>query len=260
MYKLEKGYRPNIEKLKKSHPSPSKFNFSLPRFSLGGLTRSLLASQSPSSEKMYEERKMVTDQVLSSNVVEPSPPSPIESLLMRLTKVKILNWNSRWSKKATIYVITTVTDGKSATPINLDLKSFQNIQKGDALSIGSPGVAMYMKTGELPPFLDSRILIARSKQGDRDVGSMLEEISKNNDYKSALTALGGLIGGPVAPIFSQVSLITEIIGKILQLEKDDQLIYYPITVTREFDNYALGTHCDTNRYVEFCFETSMKAD
>jgi hypothetical protein len=209
-----------------------------------------------------ELRKMRIEKVRG-----PPPPSFVPSgtplpqtgsILVRLKKVKILNWNSRWKRKVSIYVFTTVLDETSKNPVSLDLKTFDHVKKGDELSLGKPGVAMYQKTGMLPGFLDMRILVARSKQGYRAAGDLLIEISKNKDYKNAVSELISIAGGPVSVLINKFDLIVGLIGAILKLQKDDQLLFYPATVTRDFDGYLPGLHCDIKRYVDFCYEIRLK--
>jgi hypothetical protein len=179
-----------------------------------------------------------------------------QQVLLRLTEVKILNWKRRLriGNEADIDVITMVTDGKPNDQAqNVELKTFPKIRRGSKLTIGSPGVQLYQNSGDVPPFLDIRILIARNRQGARDIGQALTGIRNNSDFKTAVAKLSSIITGPIGAITSQVDTIIGIIGAILQIQKDDKLLYYATTLHRDFDNLGIGTHCDGTPYVELCY-------
>ncbi len=181
-------------------------------------------------------------------------------LLMRLQEVKIKGWNTKWGRlvrKVPIYIITTVVDGSKENPIKLQLKSFNNVERGTILSIGNLGVSMYYKKGKLPEFLDTRILIVRSKDSYRYAGGLLHKINQNSEFLDAVKELSVLSGNPLA-ILSQVDSIIDIIAKILILQRDDQLLYYPVTISKEFEKFSPGKRCEQFRYVDFCYKIDTK--
>jgi hypothetical protein len=180
-----------------------------------------------------------------------------EQVLVRLKEMSILGWKSWFSDESDIYVITTVADDNSQSPFRLELKSFPHVRKGDKLTIGSFGVQMYHSSGRVPSYLDMRILVARSKQKIRDAGKALDAIRNNNDFKSAVQTLSSLVTGPIGIVASQVETIVGIIGAILKIQNDDQLLYYPVTVSKDFDNLGIGINCDNTRFVKFCYQIQV---
>jgi hypothetical protein len=177
-----------------------------------------------------------------------------EQVLVRLKEMSILDWKSWFSDESDIYVITLVVDDNSQSPFKLELKSFPHVRKGEKLTIGSFGVQMYQHSGRVPSYLDMRILVARSKQKLRDAGEALGDIRNNNDFKSAVQTLSSLVTGPIGIVASQVDTIVGIIGAILKIQNDDQLLYYPVTVSKNFDNLGIGLNCDETRFVKLCYQ------
>jgi hypothetical protein len=184
-----------------------------------------------------------------------------QQIMARLKSVQILNWNSpklrlTGNKKSDIYVITTIVDDYSKDPVTCELNSFSNINKGDRLTIASEfGVKMFQCSGRIPTYLDIRILVVRSKKGIRDLGQALASIRGDSDFKDTVQKLASLVTGPIGIVTAQIEQIVGVIGKILQLKKDDQLCYYCATITRDFDNLAIGKEiCDGNALVRFCYK------
>jgi hypothetical protein len=177
-----------------------------------------------------------------------------DQVLVRLMDMTILDWKSWFSAESNIYVITTVVDDDSKSPFSMELKAFPHVRKGDALTIGRFGVKMYQKRGKVPDFLDMRILVARSKQGIRDAGEALEAIRGNTDFENAVQTLSSLVTGPIGKVTSQADTIVGLIGAILKLQDDDQILYYPVTVSKDFDNLGIGKKCDDTKFVKFCYQ------
>jgi hypothetical protein len=48
-----------------------------------------------------------------------------------------------------------------------------------------------------------------------------------------------------------------IVGTVLKLQKDDQLLYYAATVHRDFDNLGIGITCEETKEVKFSFEIQV---
>jgi hypothetical protein len=114
---------------------------------------------------------------------------------------------------------------------------------------------MYQHSGKIPAYLDIRIFIARSKQGIRDIGQALATIRGDNDFKSTVQKLASLVTGPIGIVTAQIEQIIGIIGKVLQLKKDDKLYYYAATISRDFDNLGIGKEiCDGDKLVQFCYQ------
>lgn len=184
-----------------------------------------------------------------------------ESILMRIINVKVLDWKARLKRlgigdEADIDIITYVVDGENDRPAyNISLKSFPKIKRQTNVAIGNPGIMIYEREGKVPRFLDIRILVARNRQGIRNVGTAMNKIVKDENFKEATFALTALLSSPINVITSQIDNIVGIIGAILEMQKDDQLLYYAATFHRDFDNLGIGKkRCDQTNYVELCYE------
>ena len=182
-----------------------------------------------------------------------------EHILVSLKDMQIIDWHSWFSNQSDIYVVTTVTDGTSNNPLKLELKDFPHVKRGDKLSIGEFGVMMYERSGTVPDYLDIRILVARNKQPTRDAGKALQDISNNNDFKNAVSVLSSILSGPAGIVTGQIDNIVGIIGSILSIQNDDKILYYPVTVSKEFDDLGLGIHCDGTQFVKFCYQIQLGA-
>lgn len=183
-------------------------------------------------------------------------------VLMRLKRIKILDWKARFKAlgigdETNIYVITLVSDGESDKTERLMLSPFTHVKKGQSLSIGKWGVSMYTRSGVVPRYLDIRILVARSAQNLRDMGKAIKKVKNNSDVTDAVTTLAALATGPVGIVLSQADKVMGIVGAVLQLQKDDQLLYYVATVHRDFDNLGIGTTCDKTKLVDFCYQIQV---
>jgi len=183
-----------------------------------------------------------------------------KAVAIRLDKVLIKDLNSRIRKKASIIVITTVSDGTKENPVMVTLDSYDNIREGCKLPMSQ--VMMYHKESEqLPSFLDGRILIVKSNQGIRNIGTALSTIKDDSQYKSAIDALVPLLAGGVLTeaVKTTLNLVVQIIGNVLKTKKDDKLLFYPFSLIRVFDGYKLAK-CDNNKYAEICYKVQSLTD
>ena len=226
-FRLDKSYRPSFSEIKK--------------LERGGMDRGRILDIQMSDSTLEKAQKQV---------------------LMRLNKVKILDWKARFEAigigdETNIYVITLVADGESDKINRLTLSPFTHVRKGQTLSIGKFGVAMYQRSGLVPRYLDIRILVARSAKNLRDMGKAIQKVKNNSDVKDAVSTLAALATGPVGVVLSQAEEIMGIVGAVLELQRDDQLLYYVATVHRDFDNLGIGTTCDKTKLVDFCFKIQV---
>ena len=180
-----------------------------------------------------------------------------KQLMARLKSVQILDWPYRIRRgEPDIYLIATVIDDNNNAPFTLKLDSFPKLRQEELLPIDSQfGVQMYRTAGNIPAYLDIRILVARSNEGIRQAGEAMTSIESNPTFKSAVATLSTLIAGPVGIIASQADRIIGIIGAILKLKKDSKLCYYVATISRDFDNLAVGQQIEyENRYVALSYK------
>lgn len=179
-----------------------------------------------------------------------------QQVLARLRVVTVLDWKSWFGvgNESDIDIVSVIVDGESDRPCEMQLKSFPKVQKGASVSIDPDyPVMMYERAGKVPRYLDIRILVARNRQGVRNVGEAMLSITNNNYYKSAVQTLSSLVTGPIGAVLGQVDAIVGTIGAILKLQADDQLLYYAGTLSRDFDKLGIGPHDRTTKFVEFSY-------
>lgn len=180
-----------------------------------------------------------------------------KQLIARVKSVQILDWPYHFRRgEPDIYLVATVIDDNNNTPFTLKLDSFPKIRQDELLPIDSQfGVQMYRTAGHIPAYLDIRILVARSKEGIRQAGEAMTSIESNPTFKSAIATLSTMVAGPIGVLASQADRIIGIIGAILKLQKDSKLCYYVATISRDFDNLAVGQQIEyKNRYVSLSYK------
>ena len=99
--------------------------------------------------------------------------------------------------------------------------------------------------------------MARSAKNLRDMGKAIQKVKNNSDVRDAVSTLAALATGPVGGVLSQAEEIMGIVGAVLELQRDDQLLYYVVTVHRDFDNLGIGTTCDKTKLVDLCFKIQV---
>ena len=116
----------------------------------------------------------------------------------------------------------------------------ENINDGDDLTLGSGGILCYSKKDDdVPSFLSWAIAVYESDQGIREFGGALEEVGKDNRFKTITTAVGTLLtaGSPAAILVGVAAEVVGLVGKVLKLNKDDQLFmvqdFYDTDLDRE---------------------------
>jgi hypothetical protein len=199
----------------------------------------------------YQEGKPLPPKVEDMRMDSDTEKLAMQHVLARLTLVNVLDWKD-WMKawfgkegEADIIVMSSVTDGESDKPFGLQLKPFEHVGRRKPLSIDPNfGVMMYQRSGKIPTYLDMRIL-GRDRQSTRNVGQALSDIRQNSDFKSAVNTLSSAFAGPIGPVFAQVDTLVSLVGAILKLQSDDQLLYYAATVHRDFDRLGIGERNDT---------------
>ena len=91
------------------------------------------------------------------------------------------------------------------------------------------GYAIYQKTGGLPDFVVSHLLIVRDKSGKREAGAIIKEIGKSDAAKQTIdlagTALTGItIGGlSAATALGALLPVANLVGEIIAKKKDKVL-------------------------------------
>ena len=144
--------------------------------------------------------------------------------------------------------------------MTLEVKTFNDVSDGEALQIGPAGLAMYRnEVGKLPRYLDYRILVAESDQELRDAGSVIEEIRNDGTFKSFrdnLLVLTGAAAPTIALATAAADFAMNLVGRILKMNRDDQLIYIAGSFDDAFDDLGvkLGPVAHKNSYAKVIYQ------
>ncbi len=220
--------------------------------------------EQPSLELIENLERRRFSKSMSSNLMRMTLDSSITDVMIRLKKVRILNIHEpAWDKNAEIYLVYSVADGSEEKPLSYDVKTFINVKKGDVLDIGGNGLAIYQNSpGKLPRYLDIRLQIVESDQPQRDAAEILKAVNDNQGFKDiqkVLTTLATTANPMLSTVTDLAGGVIPLIGKILEMNKDDQICYYAATFTDKFDNLGVGLHSHTKpNEVEFTYEILSK--
>lgn len=113
-------------------------------------------------------------------------PSALDPTMrqVRMSLKEVLVIDNRDIGRGDVYVVTVVADDIGPEPIDMTARTFQDIRKGQRLTLGPSGLAMYRHGLPLPAYLDYRILVAESDQGLRDAGALLQEVRADPTFVS----------------------------------------------------------------------------
>lgn len=196
----------------------------------------------------------------ASNMMRMALDPSITDVMIRLKKVRILNIHEpAWDKTAEIYLVYSVADGSEKKPLSYNIKTFSPVRKGDFLDIAETGLMMYQNPlGKLPRYLDIRLQIVESDQPIRDAAEILKALKDNQGFKDiqkVLTTLATTANPMLSTVMEITGGVIPLVGKLLEMNKDDQICYYAATFTDKFDNLGVGLHSHTKpNEVEFSYE------
>jgi hypothetical protein len=182
---------------------------------------------------------------------------------VRMSLKDVLVIDNRDLGRGDIYLVTLVTDNLGPEPIELSVKTFNDIAKDQHLTLGPAGLAMYRRSAPLPSFLDYRILIAESDQELRDAGAILDDVRADATFKSFRDTLITVAGAPApaaALATAAADFTMQLVARILKANRDDQLMYIAGSFDDAFDNLGvpLGvvTHRNTFAEVKYVVEAA----
>ena len=182
---------------------------------------------------------------------------------VRMSLKDVLVIDNRDLGRGDIYLVTLVTDNLGPEPMEMSVKTFDDIAKHEHLTLGPAGLAMYRRSAPLPSFLDYRILVAESDQGLRDAGAVLDDVRADATYKSFRDNLIKVAGAtaPAAALATAAADFTmQLVARILKANRDDQLMYVAGSFDDAFDNLGvpLGvvTHRNTFAEVKYVVEAA----
>ena len=182
----------------------------------------------------------------------------ITDVEMRLKEVYIIN--NRDPGKGDIYLVTVATDSLAPEPFTLEIKSFEDIPDKSALQLGPGGLTIYRNPqGNVPRFLDYRILVMESDHDIRKAGEVLDEIRNTDQFTTVRDNLIAMAatGQPTVTLVTAASdLVLGLIAQILKMDRDDQIIYIVGSFNDKIDDlgtpYGLIAH--KNNYARVAYQ------
>ena len=149
-----------------------------------------------------------------------------------------------------VYVMTTVIDGLGETPIEFKTSTYADLENGEMVPIGTgqgPGEVfnIYLSEGKIPRVLSFGLLVMRSNENLREVGTVVSGVVNDDRFKTISTAVSTAVAA-ANPAFSTIWTVAESVmglaAAYLKAKADDQLAYYQANYTNLFDNLGLGKH------------------
>ncbi|GGF04806.1 hypothetical protein GCM10011383_14930 [Hymenobacter cavernae] len=170
---------------------------------------------------------------------------PITVKAVRLSLKTVFIEKVRELGKGEIQVISIVTDGVSAEPIQLQAEVYKKVKKRSFLPIGPAGITLYRTEtdGKVPGFLDYRILIMEVDEDIRKVGEMLDEVRQDKQFESfkqSLLAVTTFTAPQIALIGAAADLTLNLVAKIFKGKKDRQLYLLQGSFDNAFDDLGVG--------------------
>lgn len=128
---------------------------------------------------------------------------------------------------AKVYFMNLVVSDVENQTIALDLKGFEKVDDGDALSIDK--TLFYWKQekkSKSPSQIHVMSTIIKSKQGLRDVAKIMENITQDSEYKNLTQNLIGMLkdASQMTNISNLILSISSVVGKYLGRVEDKPLL------------------------------------
>ena len=106
--------------------------------------------------------------------------------------------------------------------------------------------------------MDIRLQIVESDQPVRNAAEILKALNDNQGFKDiqkVLTTLATTVNPLLSTVMDLAGGVIPLVGKLLEMNKDDQICYYAATFTDKFDNLGVGLHSHTKpKELEFSYE------
>jgi hypothetical protein len=178
-------------------------------------------------------------------------PADIKALRLQIRAIQIMAGLTGWLRSSGgVYLISSVVDGIGPDPITFQGKTYQDIRDGDLLPLGptedpSAVFNVYLREGELPRALSFCLLVVRSNQDLRDLGTTLSQVMADEHYSKLVDIATTAVTG-IAPAYGVLAQAAQesiaLIAGYLKVKPDDQLGYYQANYTNRFDNLGVGKH------------------
>ena len=176
----------------------------------------------------------------------------ITDIEMRIKQVRILN-NQEFIGTGDIYIVVVAVDDLSKKPITMQVKTFEGVRNNDELTLGPAGLAVYRNPkGQIPRFLDYRLIVMESDQEKRDFGKLLADVEADTQFKSVrdgLIAMATATQPAAALVIAAADTIVNVISRVLKADRDDQVIYIAGSFNDKIDDLGvkLGPITQKNR-------------
>ena len=150
------------------------------------------------------------------------------------------------------YIVSFAVDqsGAKSAAFDLNVLPFPNVREGNTVRFDGQGHLLY-GPGNPGEFVVYSLLFMESDQDVSDLGAMIEDIAKSEAANIAMKAI--LIANPTyGTALTLLQKLTELVGKNLKKNKDDQLYRRNGTLLRDvvppFD--ILRTYKGKNSFIE----------
>lgn len=189
-------------------------------------------------------------------------PATTTQVLMSLRRVFIKR-KSDLLGPGEIQIISIVTDGVSAEPIQLHTEVFEGIRRKTELPLGPGGLALYRTSdGKVPEFLDYRILIMELDDDVRRAGEILDAVRQDtqfDQFRAALLTAAAVAAPPAALITAATDLTLNILTRLLKADRDDQLLLVQGSFSNTFDDLGTryGVINQSSRNAEISYEVQV---
>jgi hypothetical protein len=184
-------------------------------------------------------------------------PKDVTAVRLQIVAVQVMRGLNGWlgSSSNGVIVVSSVVDGLGTEPITFQGKPYLGIKDGDMLPLGpandpSAVFTVYYREGQLPRTLAFSLLVVRSNQGLRDIGSAINGAMADDRYKKLSDIVTTAVSAAVPAYGIVLDVAQQSIGLIssyLKTKPDDQLGYYQANYTNRFDNLGVGRHPSDTR-------------
>lgn len=181
----------------------------------------------------------------------------VGSVVVNLDNIKILRTlEPIWDRNAEIYTVTMVNDDLTyenkteENPMNVhSFGIFKRVKKNDTINLKNYPIYTYKSTekGVTPEQLVCKFLIMESDQKDRELGDVLEQIREREEYKRAVDILRKYPKPEVSMVTIVTDLVFSAITKVLETNKDDQVMLSYEGFHKYINKLGFGRHRDQNR-------------
>lgn len=194
-------------------------------------------------DAVFEPSAVLGQQALLGNISRAALSITTKAVRMSLKSVYVNR--VRELGKGEIQVISVVTDGVSQEPIQLYSEVHEKVKRRTALPIGPSGITLYRTNtdGEIPPYLDYRILVVELDEDARKAGTLLDQVRQDDQFqsfKNLLLQVPAFTAPQLALIGAATDFTLNIIAKLLKANKDDQLFLLSGSFDNAFDSLGVG--------------------